>query len=170
VVHAAAVEVNGRTLVLLYPKEVIHPTPVWGLMELPDTRFLADGWLLADPSGRIHALEKGLYYRTSVVQSYPDYLQPILSSKFENVPEGHDSLTRLAASPGSRAMVAGRSLFGKARITREGTVTAVFNLMAGGGEPIRPVPATPFSCSGYEVRVGAVPGHPREVARLIART
>jgi hypothetical protein len=28
----------------------------------------------------------------------------------------------------------------------------------------------PFPCPGYEVAVGAVPGHPRELSKLIAAT
>lgn len=87
ILHAAAVEINGRGLAMLYPKEVIHPTPVWGLMEIQGARFVADGWVALEPSGKIHALEKSVYFRTSVIESYPDVAARILSSKFENVPD-----------------------------------------------------------------------------------
>ncbi|RPH41496.1 MAG: hypothetical protein EHM91_10095, partial [Planctomycetota bacterium] len=87
ILHAAAVEVNGRGLALMYPKEVIHPTPTWGLMEMQGAKFVADGWLALEPSGRIHAIEKGLYFRTSVLSTYPQYAARVLFSKFENVPD-----------------------------------------------------------------------------------
>jgi hypothetical protein len=86
VLHGAAVEVGGRGLVLLYPKAVIHPVPTFGLMALPDARFVADGWLLADPSGTVHALEKGLYFRASAVRWYPELLPSLPGARFENVP------------------------------------------------------------------------------------
>lgn len=85
--HGAAVETGGRTLLLLYPKEVIHPTPTWGLLEAPGSRLLADGWLFRDGAARLHAIEKGLYLRTSFVETYPEYAARLLRSKFENVPD-----------------------------------------------------------------------------------
>jgi hypothetical protein len=206
VIHAAAVEINGRGLALVYPKEVIHPTPTWGLMEIQGAKFVADGWMALEPSGRLHALEKSLYFRTSVIASYPEYASRILFSKFENVPdpnpamedakaalaEGLDEaarrndpqhslrglppersrqqLVRLIASPESRAIVPVATLFGKPRILRVTTAAVAFALKAGGGEAVHPAAVEPFPCPGYEVYVGAVPGHPREVARLIAAT
>ena len=50
VLHAAAVEINGRGLALVYPKEVIHPTPTWGLMEIQDSKFVAEKLLVKCPS------------------------------------------------------------------------------------------------------------------------
>ena len=85
--HGAAVETGGRTLLLLYPKEVIHPTPAWGLLESPGSRLLAEGWLFRDATARLHPVEKGLYLRTSFVESYPEYAARLLRSKFENVPD-----------------------------------------------------------------------------------
>lgn len=206
VIHAAGVEVNGRGLVLVYPKEVIHPTPTWGLMEFPGAKFLADGWIALEPSGKVHALEKGVYLRTSVLASYPEYASKLLFSKFENVPDltpqtedanaaraealdeaarRHDSqgslrglppertrlqLMRLMASPDSRAMIQASALFGKSRILRTTQATTAFALKAGSGEPVQPAAVEPFPCPGYEVYVGAVPGHPREVAKLIVAT
>jgi hypothetical protein len=204
--HAAAVEINGRGLALVYPKEVIHPTPTWGLMEMQGAKFVADGWLALEPSGRVHAIEKGLYFRTSVLQSYPQHAARVLFSKFENVPdltpaiedskaavaEGLDEaarrhdpqqglrglppertrpqLMRLVASPDPRAIVPAASLFGKPRVLRSATVANAFALKAGPGEAVHPAAVEPFPCPGYEICVGAVPGHPREVARLIAAT
>lgn len=206
VVHAAAVEINGRGLALVYPKEVIHPTPTWGLMEIQDSRFIADGWVALEPSGRLHGLEKSLYVRTSLLSSYPEYAARILFSKFENVPdvapekaaalaaqaEALDAaarrndpqmalrglppersrlqLLRLIASPDSRAMVPAESLFGKRRILRATTPAAAFALKAGAGEAVHPAAVEPFPCPGYEVAVGAVSGHPRELSKLIAAT
>jgi hypothetical protein len=206
VIHAAAVEINGRGLALVYPKDVIHPTPTWGLLELPGSKFVADGWLALEPSGRLHALEKSVYFRTSVLSSYPEYASRVLFSKFENVPdltpaiedakaamaEGLDEaarrhdparglrglppertrqqLMRLVASPDSRAIVGAAALFGKPRIARATTAATAFALKAGAGEPVQAAAVEPFPCPGYEVYVGAVPGHPREVAKLIAAT
>ena len=206
VLHAAAVEVNGRGLALVYPKEVIHPTPTWGLLEIQGSSFVADGWVALEPSGRMHALEKGVYVRTSVLSYYPEYAAKILFAKFENVPdvspeqvdaraalaEALDAsarrndprhslrglppersrlqLLRLVASPDSRAMVPAEAVFGKLRIRRATTAAAAFALRAGGEEPVQPAAVEPFPCPGYEVAVGAVPGHPRELAKLIAAT
>ncbi|HUR38953.1 MAG TPA: hypothetical protein VM222_05645 [Planctomycetota bacterium] len=206
VLHAAAVEINGRGLALVYPKEVIHPTPTWGLMEIQDSKFVADGWVALEASGRLHGLEKSLYVRTSLLSSYPEYASRILFSKFENVPdlapeapaaasaqaEGLDAaarkndsrmalrgvppersrlqLLRLIASPDSRAMVPAESLFGKRRILRTTMPAAAFALRAGGDEAVQSAAVEPFPCPGYEVAVGAVPGHPRELSKLIAAT
>jgi hypothetical protein len=206
ILHAAAVEINGRGLALLYPKEVIHPTPTWGLLELPGSSFVADGWVALEPSGRLHALEKGLYVRTSVLSSYPEYGARLLFSKFENVPdvtpaqldaraalaESLDAaarrndprqalrglppersrlqLLRLVAATDSRAMVPAEALFGKKRLLRVTTPAAAFALKPGSGEPVHPAAVEPFPCPGYEIAVGAVPGHPRELAKLIAAT
>jgi hypothetical protein len=85
--HGAAVEVNGRTLLLFYPKEVIHPTPTWGLLEVAGSKLLGDGWLFLDTGGRLHAVERDLYARVSFVESYPEYAARLLRSKFENVPD-----------------------------------------------------------------------------------
>jgi len=206
VLHAAAVEINGRGLALVYPKDVIHPTPTWGLMEVQGSSFVADGWVALEPSGRVHALEKSLYIRTSVLSSYPEYASRLLFSKFENVPDlapgqadaraeqaaaldvaarRNDSrqalrglppersrlqLLRLIATSESRAMTPAETLFGRKRILRVTTAAAAFALRAGGEEPVHPAAVEPFPCPGYEVAVGAVPGHPRELAKLIAAT
>lgn len=206
VIHAAAVEINGRGLALVYPKDVIHPTPTWGLMELPDSKFVADGWVALEASGRLHGLEKSLYVRTSVLSSYPEYASRLLFSKFENVPDvtperldasaaqadGLDvaarrndatmalqgvppersrlQLLRLIAAPDSRAMVPAEKLFGKKRVLRATMPAAAFALRAGGDEAVHPAAVEPFPCPGYEVSVGAVPGHPRELSKLIAAT
>ncbi len=84
--HGSAVQVAGRGLAVLYPKEVIVPTPSWGLLELAGSKFIADGWLLLDAKGQMHALEKGVYFRTCTVEHYPDLIPRILGAKFENVP------------------------------------------------------------------------------------
>ncbi len=167
--HGSAVELEGRGLVLLYPKEVIHPTPVWGLMELPSSRFVAEGWLLRDATGRVRAVEKGIYVRASVAAAYPERAAALLRGKFENVPDG--AAGRLTLSDDARALVAPAALFGKERVTAGPLApAAAFALRAGGGEAVRPASVPPFDGEGYELCVGAVPGHPREVARLIART
>jgi hypothetical protein len=206
VLHAAAVEVNGRGLALVYPKEVIHPTPTWGLLEIQGSSFVADGWVALEPSGRMHALEKGVYVRTSVLSYYPEYAAKILFAKFENVPdvtpeqldaraalaESLDAvarrndprqslrglppersrlqLLRLVAAPDSRAMVPAEALFGRKRVLRATTAAAAFAFKPGGDEPVHPAAVEPFPCPGYEVAMGAVTGHPRELARLIAAT
>ncbi|HEV3025991.1 MAG TPA: hypothetical protein VG457_00375 [Planctomycetota bacterium] len=206
VLHAAAVEINGRGLALVYPKDVIHPTPTWGLMEIQGSSFVADGWIALEPSGRVHALEKSLYVRTSVLASYPEYASRLLLSKFENVPDvtpdqfdaraaqaealdaaarrndprqalrglpperSQRHLLRLIASSDARAMVSAETLFGKKRILRMTTAAAAFALRAGGDEPVHPAAVEPFPCPGYEIAVGAVPGHPRELAKVIAAT
>lgn len=85
--HGGVVETGGRTLLMLYPKEVLHPTPTWGLLETPGSRLLAEGWLFREPSGALHALEKSLYVRASFVESYPEHAARLLRSKFENVPD-----------------------------------------------------------------------------------
>jgi hypothetical protein len=172
--HGAAIELEGKGIILLYPKEVIHPTPTWGLMELPGARFLADGWLLLDPAGRVSAVEKSVYLRASTSSSYPDLAAGILSGKLENVPDPGEKaagpLERLAASDNARALVSPAALLGKTRVA-EGPLTpaAVFALKAGPGEPLEPAAVPPFPGPGHVLRPGAVPGHPREVARLIAR-
>ncbi len=200
VLHGGAVEVNGRLLVLLYPKDLVHPTPVWGLMELPGARLLAEGWLAVDAEGRAHALERRLYVRTSVLESYPGHAARFLGCKFENVPDpaaapaaageileaslrgdprsalrglppeiARDMLLRLTSSADSRALVDPAQVFGRTRVARGPMETAaVFRLTARKGEAIRPIPLEPFSFPAYEVSVPSVPGHPRELARLIA--
>jgi hypothetical protein len=206
IVQAAAVEINGRGLALVSPKETLPPTPLWGLMELPGAKFVGDGWLALEPSGRLHALEKGVYFRTSVLESYPALAARILFSKFENVADlapgladqkaelaealdesarRHDPLhslrglpaertrlllLRLATSPEARAIVSAEALFGKRNVARTTTAAAAFALRPGNGEAVQPAAVEPFPCPGYEIQVGAVPGHPREVARLIAAT
>lgn len=85
--HAGAVEAGGRTLLLLYPKELLHPTPVWGLLDPPGSRLLAEGWVYRDAAGRIHAIERHLYVRASFVENYPEHAARLLRSKFENVPD-----------------------------------------------------------------------------------
>jgi hypothetical protein len=90
--HGGAVESGGRMLLLLYPRELVHPTPPWGLLEAPGSRLLADGWLFRDTASRLHAIEKGLYLRTSFVESYPDHAAKLLRSKFENVPDAAPAL------------------------------------------------------------------------------
>src|SRR6185503_9676129 len=79
-------------------------------------------------------------------------------------------LVRLVASPDSRAMVPAATLFGKSRLLRSTTAAVAFALKAGGGDAVHPAAVEPFPCPGYEIYVGAVPGHPREVAKLIAAT
>jgi hypothetical protein len=86
-VHGGMVEIGDRGVALNYPVEVIHPTPVWGLMENPGTRFLAEGWFAVEGDGQACALEKQLYVRTSLVASYPKYEPLLRLSKFENVPD-----------------------------------------------------------------------------------
>jgi hypothetical protein len=169
ILHGGAVEVNGRLLVLLYPKELIHPTPVWGLMEHPGARLLAEGWLAVDADGRAHALERRLYVRTSLVEYYPKHAAGLLASKLENVPPGAEASLRLSASPDSRAMLDASTLFGRASILGgPAEPAAVFRLTAETGEEIRPAPEDSFLCPVYEVPAGDAPGHPRELARRIA--
>ena len=92
VIHGGAVESGGRMLLLLYPKERVHPTPVWGLLEIPGSLLLADGWLFRDGSSRLHALERCLYLRASFAESYPGHAARLLRSKFENVPDATPAL------------------------------------------------------------------------------
>lgn len=76
---------------------------------------------------------------------------------------------RLLASPDARMMVDPVLVWGKSRVAREAVAAAAFSLRAGPGEPSRAAAVPPFPCAGYEVHVESVAGHPREVARLIAR-
>jgi hypothetical protein len=87
ILHAGAVALDGRLLVTLYPKELIHPTPPWSLMELPASRFMADGWIAVDAQGRVSAIERRPYVRTSLLASYPGHAGAMIASKFENVPD-----------------------------------------------------------------------------------
>ncbi len=86
ILHGGAVEAEGRGLLMLYPKEILHPTPVWGLMEASSSRFIADGWVAVDSKGAMRAVEKSLYFRASVVAGYPEIAPRILAAKYENVP------------------------------------------------------------------------------------
>jgi len=86
VVHGGAVDVGGRGCAWRYPREVIHPTPAWGLLERPGAKLVADGWMLVGADGRVQSLEKQLYVRTSVVAAYPAVAPKLLRCKFENVP------------------------------------------------------------------------------------
>jgi hypothetical protein len=197
VLHAGAAEVDGKGLVWRYPKDVIHPTPTWGLLELPGSRIVADGWIVADADGRVRALEKQLYVRTSLVASYPSLLPKVLRAKFENVPaepavagavleeaRRADSARVLAGLPPERALeLAGRlvasndarmmidpaALYGRARVATSLKVDAAFALKAADGAALQVAPVEPFPCPGWAVNVGAVGGHPREVAKLLAR-
>ena len=192
-------------LLLLYPKEVIHPTPTWGLLEFPGSRLLAEGWLFRDAAGRLHAIERDLYVRAPFVESYPEYAARLLRSKFENVPDvlpaiadlkmaaaqvvletalrndgrqtlqglppdrQKDLILRLLASPDARVMVDPSVLLGKSRLTRgPASPAAVFVLKTEGRESVRPTTLETYVCPCFELGVGAISGHPREVARLIA--
>lgn len=205
-VHGAAAEVRGRGVLILYPKEVVHPTPTWGLMEIEGTRFLADGWVALDAAGRLWPVENKVYARTSFVEHYPEYAARLLAAKLENVPDptpellergaagaqaiveaalrgdslgvlkglppekAREVVLRLTASPDARALVDPVALFGRSRMALgPAAPAAVFGLKALSEEPLRPAKLDNFPCPGYEVHVGAVKGHPRELARLIAR-
>jgi hypothetical protein len=203
--HAAAIQANGRSRLLLYPKEVIHPTPTWGLMELPGSAFLSDGWVFVDAQNRMWPAEKGFYFRTQALESYPPFASRLLRAKFENVPDATPELLaekrgalettleaalrsdaggplkalpaerarhfilRLIGSSESRGIVDPATLFGKSGQARAPLeVASVFVLEAGPGEPFREVSIERFPCPAFEVHAGAVQGHPRELARLIA--
>jgi hypothetical protein len=203
--HAAAIQASGRSRLLLYPKEIIHPTPTWGLMELPGSAFLADGWVFVDAQNRVWPAEKGFYFRTQALESYPQFASRLLRAKFENVPDATPELLgekrgnldatleaalrndprhalkalpaerarnfiqRLIASGESRGIADPGTLFGKSGLARAPLeVGSVFVLEAGPGEPFREVSIERFPCPAFEVHTGAVKGHPRELARLIA--
>jgi len=198
VIHAGAAEVAGRGFVWRYPKEVIHPTPTWGLLELPDSKLVADGWLLVDADGRVQALERRLYLRTSLVASYPALLPRILNAKFENVPaRGGDAsailrealkddsaralaglpperaleiTARLAVSKDSRVMIDPAALVGRSRVGGVLKADAAFSLREGEGAALEASAVDPFPCKGFTLNVSALRGHPREVAKLIARS
>jgi hypothetical protein len=207
VLHGAAAEVAGRGLVLVYPKEVILPTPTWGLMELPGSKFVADGWLLLAKDGRILALERGVYFRTCTVAHYPDLVLRLLGARFENVPDpdpaelerrgpeaqavldrlreadpsgrlrgmpserGREMIVRLTTGTDARAMASAATLFGAPRVIGTLRPDAVFALQAGKGGPLaEPAALEGFPCPGFTVRPEVHTGHPREVARVIART
>jgi hypothetical protein len=205
VLHGGAAEVGGRGVAWTYPKEVVHPTPSWGLLDRSDARFVADGWLLVEPPARVHALEKQLYARTSTIASYPEIAARVLRCKFENVPEltpaqadagaptaqeildtaarndplgilkslpeerSREFVLRLLASPDARMMIDPALVWGKPRMRRTTVAAAAFAFRAGPGDASRPAVVPPFPCAGYEILVDSVPGHPRELARLIAR-
>lgn len=205
VLHGGAVDLGGRGAAWTYPKEVVHPTPTWGFLDRTDARLVADGWFAVEPPARVHGLEKHLYVRTSVIESYPEITAKVLRCKFENVPDlppaqldagapraqeileaaaRHDPLRilkaipeerarefalRLLASPEARMLVDPALVWGRSRVFRSTAAAAAFALRAGPGEAVRAAAVPPFPCAGYEVHVESVPGHPREVARLIGR-
>jgi hypothetical protein len=76
---------------------------------------------------------------------------------------------RLLASPDARMMVDPALVWGKSRMRRTTVATAAFALRAGPGDGSRPAVVPPFPCAGFEIHVESVPGHPRELARLIGR-
>lgn len=194
--HAGAVSVGGRLALLLYPAEVIHPTPVWGLMEGRDARLLAEGWVAADAAGRIHPVERRIYARASLVAAWPAYGAGLLRAKFENVPDpvepkadgaeaaieaalaaapfchlprnlALEFFARLSASPDARVLADPALLFGARRVLSTPALpAAVFHLKAGAGGGGTPASAAPFTCPGFEVAAG---GPPREVVDLIER-
>jgi hypothetical protein len=204
-VHGGAVELGGKGLVWTYPKEVVHPTPTWGLMELPGSRLVADGWFLREASGHIRALERRLYARTSLVDAYPALLPRLLRCKFENVPDptaaqadalapraaeilreaeaadprgalrawprekALDFAVRMIADPAARVLLDPAELFGRTRVSASTRAAAAFDLRAGDGVPVAPAAAGTFPCPAWTVHVGAVGGHPRELARLMSR-
>lgn len=198
IIHAGAAEVAGRGLVWRYPKDVIHPTPTWGALELPDAKLVADGWIVADADGRVRALEKRLYVRTSTLASYPALLPRVLGAKFENVPERggdaslilqealkHDSAralaglpheraleitARLCVSPDARALIDPAVLFGRSRVATALKADAAFSLRSGEGAALEAAAVEPFPCKGFVLNVDALRGHPREVAKLMARS
>jgi hypothetical protein len=204
--HGGGVALGNRGILLVYPQEVVHPTPVWGFLETPGAALLGDGWLAADRQGRLRPVEKHLYLRASFVESYPEYAAKLLLAKFENVPDpspalldgaapaaervyeaalrhdprralqalpperARETLARLVASRDARVMVDPAVLLGKSRVRREATpASGAYVLRTGTGEPVRAIPPGRLDCPWYEVNLGSVPGHPREVARLIAR-
>jgi hypothetical protein len=198
VLHAGAAEVGGRGLVWRYPKEVIHPTPTWGVLELPDAKLVADGWILADADGRVLALEKRLYLRTSTVASYPALLPRVIGAKFENVPErgGDASLilrealkfdsaralsalppekaleitARLTVSSDSRMMIDPALLVGRSRVASTLRADAAFTLKSDESAAVEAANVDPFPCKGFALNVAALRGHPREAAKLMARS
>lgn len=85
-VHGGAVELSGRGLAWTYPPEVIHPTPTWGLMEASGAKLVGDGWLFHEGGGRARAVERRLYVRASLVETYPALANRLVRAKFENVP------------------------------------------------------------------------------------
>lgn len=102
--HGGAVVRETRTAAFLYPREVIHPTPVWGLLEeFPEARLAAEGWFAADARGRLHPIEKGLYLRAGLLEHYPRYAGRVLSAKFENVSDP-DPAAAQAARAKARAV------------------------------------------------------------------
>jgi hypothetical protein len=206
-VHGAALQAGSRGIALLYPKELILPTPTWGIMELPDARFIADGWFLLDREGRLRALEKGVYFRACTVASYPALIPKLLMARFENVgtlapadlerqgpaaqeildglresdpsgrmsglpsERGREMILRLTSGRDARCLLSASVLFGASRLADGVRVDAAFRLLAGKGGPLAvPEPVDGFPCPGYALRPEMSTGHPREVARLIART
>jgi hypothetical protein len=95
VLHGGAVSLGSRGAAWTYPKEVLHPTPSWGFLDRADAKFVADGWYLVEPPARLHALEKQLYVRTTLIESYPELLACLLRAKFENVPAAGPEHPRL---------------------------------------------------------------------------
>ena len=85
-VHGGAVDLSGRGLAWTYPAELIHPTPTWGLMEAAGAKLVTDGWLLHEGGGRVRAVERRLYVRAALVETYPALANRLVRAKFENVP------------------------------------------------------------------------------------
>jgi hypothetical protein len=207
VLHGAAAEVAGRGLLVIYPKEVILPTPTWGLLELPGSKFLADGWLFLAKDGRVLALERGVYFRACTVAHYPDLVPRLLGARFENVPDpdpaelerrgpeaqalldrlreadpsgrlrsmpserGRELIVRLTTGTDARALASAASLFGASRVIGALRPDAAFALQAGKGGPLaEPAAFEGLPCPAFAVRPEVHTGHPREVARVIART
>lgn len=101
-VHGGAVDLAGRGLVWTYPRELIHPTPTWSLMEGAGAQLVGDGWILQEGSGPVRSLERRLYVRSSLIASHPALAARFIRCKFENVPLPNaaqaDALAPLAAS------------------------------------------------------------------------
>jgi hypothetical protein len=136
--------------------------------------------------------------RTSLVASYPALLPRILNAKFENVPDRggdasailrealkHDSAralaslpperaleitARLTVSPDSRMLIDPAALVGRSRVGGTLKADAAFALKEGDGSALEAGAVEPFPCKGFTLNVSALRGHPREVAKLIARS
>jgi len=77
-VHGAAIDVDGHGIGLIAPSGTGKTTHVFGLMQMPRTRFVSDDWYFvrifgADPVA--YSSEKNSYIRQDIGQIWPEFAE-----------------------------------------------------------------------------------------------